>query len=148
MTNHPVTILVVDHYDFADPIAEVLKKGGYATLKAYDGLEAKRVYEKHNEAIDAVITELRIPHLNGFELIEGLCKKNPALPILLTSGYISPFSKFSDFAYLQSPLVVSLDKPFLSDSLLKSLELLLKRKKVVRVLNFERTKRNKEITST
>jgi len=147
MQNNPVTILVVDHYDFADLIAEILKIGGYSTLKAYDGLEAKRVYEKHKEAIDAVITELRIPRIDGFELIEWLCEKNPALPIILTSGSISPFNEFSDFAHLQSPLVVSLDKPFSSDSLLKNLELLLKRKKVVRVLNFERTKRNKEIIS-
>ena len=54
-------------------------------LEATDGLEAWKMFEK--EKIDLVLTDIKMPKLDGVELLEKIQKTNASIPIIITSGH-------------------------------------------------------------
>ena len=52
---------------------------------ASNGEEALELYEKHNP--DILITDLKMPKLNGLDLIKTIRKENEEIPIIVTSAY-------------------------------------------------------------
>ena len=42
------------------------------------------------EAFDAVVTDLSMPRMSGFDLARGVLALRPGVPVVLTSGYIRP----------------------------------------------------------
>lgn len=63
----------------------VLGELGYTIVTAANGKEALEHYSPH--AFDLVVTDYKMPHMDGLELIAHLRKKEPALPIILISGF-------------------------------------------------------------
>ena len=83
----PATILVVDDYPvLCDVVSRQLADAGYRTLKAHDGVEAKRVMEAHADDIDLVLTDIEMPRMRGDELAVWLRREHPATPVLLMSS--------------------------------------------------------------
>jgi thymidylate synthase len=80
------TILIVDD---VEPILYVferfLRREGYETLTAMDGEEGLRLWEKTMP--DLVISDIRMPKMDGYALAEAIRKRNPKQKILLMSGY-------------------------------------------------------------
>lgn len=68
---------------FTTKVAESLH---YEVLRAKDGLEALLAYSDA-PGIDALITDIRMPGVDGFQLAASLRKPNPGLPVLFISGY-------------------------------------------------------------
>ena len=58
----------------------------YEVVKAKDGLEALLAYADA-PGIDALITDIRMPGVDGFQLAASLRDKHPGLPVLFISGY-------------------------------------------------------------
>jgi len=82
------TLLVVDdEMEILKVMQTVLEQGGYEVLTAGDGVSALERYEKHSGRIDLVITDMLMPHMDGIRLIETIRKHNPAVPIVVASGY-------------------------------------------------------------
>lgn len=52
---------------------------------AGDGEEAYELYKKHNPSI--IITDIKMPKMNGLELIKKIRQKNKEIPIIVTSAY-------------------------------------------------------------
>lgn len=52
---------------------------------AADGEEALELYYKHQP--DILITDLKMPKLNGLDLIKTIRKENETIPIIVTSAY-------------------------------------------------------------
>ncbi|MFZ0132851.1 MAG: response regulator [Desulfobacterales bacterium] len=81
----PKTILIVDDDDM---IVELLALGferhGFCVYKALDGLEAWNLFQR--ERIDVVFTDLRIPGLNGYELVRRIRRRSPDTKIAMTTG--------------------------------------------------------------
>jgi CheY-like chemotaxis protein len=80
-------ILVVDDWDDERILeARLLMKAGYAVLEARSGKEALAVLEK--ESVDAVITDVNMPSMDGFALTEAI-RRTPrlqVLPVIILSG--------------------------------------------------------------
>ena len=68
------------------------KLGLSAAGTASNGLEALRLAEE--QKADIIITDIRMPGLDGLELCERLHESNPNIQIILISGY-------ADFSYAQ-----------------------------------------------
>jgi two-component system response regulator MprA len=85
-TPHPApAILVVDD----DPairqlVAEVLANEGFAVTEAPDGIAALAALE--DERFDAVISDVRMPRLDGPGLIRGLRRRGQRVPVALMSA--------------------------------------------------------------
>ena len=80
------TILIVDD---VEPILYVferyLKKLGYEILTALDGVEGLAKWEAARP--DLVISDIRMPNMDGFELAEAIRRKKPDQKIILMSGF-------------------------------------------------------------
>jgi len=82
------TILLVDDEDLIIEIGQkMLAKMGYRTLIAQGGQETIEVYRQHGDRIDLTILDMIMPDMNGQETYESLKKLNPAVKVLLSSGY-------------------------------------------------------------
>ena len=79
-------LLVEDEERYREHIARVLTKAGYEVLQAADGLEALSTLEKSK--IDLVISDILMPALNGYALVARLRAKWPAMPVILTTGFL------------------------------------------------------------
>ena len=78
------TILAVDDSKtMRDMVTFTLKDAGYNTLEAEDGKAALTVLSSN--AVDAIITDLNMPNMNGFELIRAVRSdvKHKFVPILM-----------------------------------------------------------------
>ncbi len=80
-------LLVDDEEIIIDVGAEILKSLGYQVLEAKNGKEALSVYGKHKDDIDIVIMDMIMPGMGGLELYSKLKENNPAVKVLLSSGY-------------------------------------------------------------
>jgi two-component system chemotaxis response regulator CheY len=83
------TALVVDDsFTMRNMVSLALKEHSFTVVTAEDGVDALNVSE-HQE-FDVIITDINMPNMNGFELIEKLraqekCKFTPIL-VLTTEG--------------------------------------------------------------
>jgi DNA-binding response OmpR family regulator len=81
-------ILVVDDdIQIAALFEGFLEASGYRVTVAHDGVTALQADAE--APVDAVITDLAMPGMNGRELIDHLRKRRPQLPAMIVSGYPS-----------------------------------------------------------
>jgi DNA-binding NtrC family response regulator len=82
-------ILVVDDEEgYRELIARMLIKAGFEVLQASDGTEALLLLEQSK--IDLVLSDILMPGLNGYALVARLRSKWPDMPVILTTGFLSP----------------------------------------------------------
>jgi PAS domain S-box-containing protein len=96
---------------------------GYRVLSAGNGQEALKLWEEHRDAIDLVLTDMRMPKgISGLELAEKLWKSKPSLKVVIMSGYNMELAQSS----APSPANYTfLAKPFELKTLAKTVRLCL-----------------------
>ena len=67
-------------------LRRVLEHTGHRVIEAGDGVEALACLAE-NPAVDLVITDLRMPNMDGWELATGLSGQSPRIPVLFMSGF-------------------------------------------------------------
>ena len=88
-------ILVVDDDDLVrEMVAASLEDAGLSTLIAASGLEAIELLEA-GEVIDAMVSDLSMPGMNGVATIQKARSLRPRLPCFLLTGYIGDHGAFS-----------------------------------------------------
>lgn len=113
-------LVVEDETNFRNLIHSFLR-ADYDVLLAADGLEAMSCYELHEERIAAVVTDVRMPRVDGRELIEWLYLRRRQPPVIVMSGYAGG----AEAEHLTRRGVVWLKKPFEVMSLVATLKRLL-----------------------
>jgi CheY-like chemotaxis protein len=103
------TLLLVDD----DPVlrtmmARALADEGYAVLAAANGSEALALASTLGSQLGLVITDIRMPGMNGLELAEYLARLKPPAPVLFLSGFADP-----------APAGAFLAKPFVPEALIE-----------------------------
>ncbi len=80
-------VLIVDD---EPSVCEFVKAGltDYDTEEANDGTEAMKVVEANPP--DLVITDIRMPHMDGTALLKAIRNVAPNVPIIALSGYVEP----------------------------------------------------------
>jgi len=88
MRTAPCTILIVDdERDYVETLAMLLQSSGYHVLTARDGELALQVLRTH--AVEVVLTDLAMPRLDGFKLLEAI-RAQPRLAdvlVMVVSGW-------------------------------------------------------------
>ena len=122
----PETILLIeDEEDVSDLIRYHLKKSKYRVLSAADGLEGLRLASE--ERPDAVILDVMLPRLNGFEVAKRM-KADPStasIPLLILSAKGEPEHRIKG---LELGADDYLPKPFSPKELLLRIKALLRRR--------------------
>jgi two-component system response regulator AtoC len=81
-----VRVLIADDEKrMALSLAEYLAPAGIASTVASDGIEARRILEE--EPFDALVTDLRMPKLDGLGLLRWVREAGPALPVVVISAH-------------------------------------------------------------
>jgi two-component system, cell cycle sensor histidine kinase and response regulator CckA len=82
------TILVVDDEDTIRVfIAQFLTRFGYTVLSAESGEKALDIYENNKHSISLVMLDLIMPGMGGKHCMKELLQKNPALKVIILSGF-------------------------------------------------------------
>jgi DNA-binding NtrC family response regulator len=86
ITNQEINILVVDDEPKQAEIFQIaLKKDGYLVQTANSGEAAIRYLKQ--EPVDIVITDLRMPNVDGLELFRWIKRNNPGTAVLFVTAY-------------------------------------------------------------
>ncbi len=80
------TVLIVDdEKNMRLVLSAMLKRDGYEVLAASDGIEAQEII-KH-EDLSVVVSDLKMPRLDGFGLLNWVKKECPSLPVIIITAY-------------------------------------------------------------
>ncbi|MDQ6708696.1 MAG: response regulator [Acidobacteriota bacterium] len=84
-----ITILLVDD-NVHGMIArrKVLEEQGYLIQTASSGEEALQIFPRH--PFDLMVTDFRMPGIDGVELISRLRALHVEIPVILLSGFVEP----------------------------------------------------------
>ncbi len=82
----PTILLVDDDKPIRELLAGALSRR-YRVLQAGDGMNALGVFADHPDSIDLVVTDIRMPVLDGIGLAERLTAQKPSLKMLFISGF-------------------------------------------------------------
>jgi DNA-binding NtrC family response regulator len=67
--------------------SRILREQGYTVLEARRASEARRIWEKHGDSVELLLTDVVMPDMNGPKLAEELSQNRPGLRVLYMSGY-------------------------------------------------------------
>ncbi len=77
-------LIVDDEPSVRDVMATVLLDAGYLVQTAADGLVALEIMDLAPP--DLIITDVMMPHLDGWALLDHVHERNPSLPVILMSA--------------------------------------------------------------
>ena len=81
-------LLVVDDEEIVrDFFVEALTRRGIQTLTCADGVEARDLLE--STLVDMVITDVRMPNMDGMELLRHILGFHPTVPVIMLTAYAS-----------------------------------------------------------
>lgn len=122
--NHQCRILLVDDEEVIRDIGtEMLEALGFTCLTAQDGQEGIRLYHENRDNIALVILDVEMPGLSGDKVYDRLREINPAVKILISSGYAK---HHLEQKFFKRKLDHYLSKPFQMNHLVHNLHHLLK----------------------
>jgi CheY-like chemotaxis protein len=104
------TLVVDDEPMVRQLVRRILEPEVCGVLDAPDGEAGLRLIQAGREAIDVVLTDLIMPGIDGFDVVEVLSAYCPDLPVVCMTGYASTF----DGNRLRGAATV-LTKPFAPD---------------------------------
>jgi CheY-like chemotaxis protein len=80
-------LLVDDEQDFLEMLALALARRGFEVVAVDGGVTA--LAAARAQKFDLAITDFKMPDVDGIELVRALKALDPALPVIVASGYVS-----------------------------------------------------------
>lgn len=142
------TILYVeDDYMIQSATNTTLEIFGLKTIIANNGIEGIKQFKLNQKKIDLIITDIKMPQLDGISMVQEIRKINNQIPIIITTAHQeSGFLKSSIELGVSSFLIKPIDIYLLKDGLIKSLEPILLKEELEKQnkLLKDEIKKNKE----
>ncbi len=103
-------LLVDDEERFLNTTKILLEKRGIVTFTAANGLDGLKVMGEHR--IDVVILDVKMPGVDGVEVLRKAKRKHPLVEVIMLTGHASVESaieglKLGAFDYLLKPCNIS-----------------------------------------
>ena len=89
MFGRRVILVVDDEESVRLLLCTLLERDAYTVLLANDGLHALEVARQHDGEINALVTDYKMPRLDGLKLAQTLLAERPGIRVMLMSGRIS-----------------------------------------------------------
>jgi two-component system sensor histidine kinase/response regulator len=129
MVERPAILLIEDEARLRDNLQTLLQREGYHVTTAQNGAEGIKQLRK--ESFDLVLTDLVMPEVDGFQVLEYLKAYSPATVVVVMTAYVSAgsaidalrkgaydyLSKPFDFDLMKATITRALEKAHLQESL-------------------------------
>jgi CheY-like chemotaxis protein len=117
-------LLVEDEDSLRTSISRLLGSEGYTVLEARHGAHALELLQGLDaQRVELVLTDLRMPVMDGRQLAAALTRLRPNIPVIFMSGFTAQLMDLR----LVSPHLAFLAKPFRNEDLLSIVRRELKR---------------------
>jgi DNA-binding NtrC family response regulator len=87
-SNQTVVLLVDDEVLVLNVCRFALEASGYFILTANDGEEALVVSRRYPGTIHALVSDIKMPNMDGMQLREKILVERPTIKVLLISGEV------------------------------------------------------------
>jgi len=89
----------------------ILNKIFNSVLVSYNGLEGLKLF-KENDNIDFVISDIKMPQMDGLEMCKHIKDINPDMPCIITTAhgeldYFMEADRIGIYRYIQKPLNIN-----------------------------------------
>ena len=103
-------LIVDDEPGILEFLRNMFQADGYEAVIALNGEAAIEAVK--NGTVDLVITDLRMPEMDGMELLRELKKLKPSMPVIMLTAYASDETaleakKLGVFTYISKPFNVT-----------------------------------------
>jgi len=103
----PRILIVDDDPAFCLMLSTFLEKNGFQTVKVHSGKDCLAAMIK--SGFDLILTDLRLPDINGIEVLQEIKKKHSDTPVVLMTGYgeirtAVKAMKLGAFEYVSKPV--------------------------------------------
>lgn len=106
-SSKPLILIVEDKPNHRQSLVDLLIPEGYRTVGAVDGLDA--IEKLRRRSVNLVLLDLKLPRMDGMEVLRWLRQNHPKLPVIVISGYgdvptaVSAI-KLGAYDFLEKPL--------------------------------------------
>jgi signal transduction histidine kinase/CheY-like chemotaxis protein len=129
LKRRPTILVAEDETAVRELVVHILTAAGCTVIAAVDGRDGLLVADRHPR-IDALVSDVMMPRLNGPQLAAQLHLRMPDLPVLFMSGFTGDVLGERG---VMDPGVELLTKPFLPAELLDRVRAILRARPVVEV---------------
>jgi len=107
LENKPRVLVADDEADIRASLKMILEYEGLQMIEAASGPEA--LQKARNEEPDAVLLDIKMPRMDGIEVLAELAKTDPDLPVVMISGHGTiatavEATKLGAFDFMEKPL--------------------------------------------
>ncbi len=105
-----IKILIAEDEEIArDNLEHILKKDGYEAVSVENGVKA--IQQLENTEFDLVITDLKMPDMDGIQLLKTVKERHPDTEVLMITGYATVSSAVDAmqkgaFSYIPKPFKI------------------------------------------
>lgn len=85
---HTAVLLVAEDNEDNYLLYEVSLKNKYKLIRAKNGVEAINLFEKWHNSISAVLMDIKMPLMDGYQAAELIRKEDNAVPIIAITAYV------------------------------------------------------------
>src|SRR5262249_30824673 len=119
MTPETGTILFADDEStIRSYVGRILRREGFELLEAVDGADALQKLQNHGSRVDLLLTDIRMPRMDGVELAGMVTEMYPGTPVVYMSGY--PFTLEQERTQDSPSACAFVPKPFDRKALLEA----------------------------
>ena len=79
-------LIVDDQQGIRMLLNEVFKKEGFTTYLAANGFDAIKIAQENT--LDCVLLDMKIPGMDGLEILARLKEDHPELPVMMMTAYV------------------------------------------------------------
>ena len=114
--------VIEDEIDVLNLYQEVLENEGYTVFAYNDPIEAVNNIQQMPEEFGLVISDYRMPLINGFEVCAKLIDLNPELKVVIISAFdLMEEDRNHKFTFINKPITIAKLISVVSESFSKSI---------------------------
>ena len=102
------TIAIIDdEADLVDLFQEILESDGFKVCAFTDPIQAYNYIQKYPNDYDLILSDYRMPVMNGNELCTKLMRINSEFKVILMSAYENIEGDVSKFKFMRKPTTIA-----------------------------------------
>ena len=100
-------VIIDDEADLVDLFQEILESDGFKVCTFIDPIQAYNHIQKNPNNYDLILSDYRMPVMNGNELCTKLMRINSEFKVILMSAYENIEDDISRFKFMRKPTTIT-----------------------------------------